>query len=285
MPDFIAVGPPRTATTWLQRILEHHVALPAGTKETDFFGGNYALGLEWYHSHFRDCAPEKKVGEICPTYFDSPVARERIALHLPQCRIVCTLRDPVERMYSHYRLLRHEGLVRHALSFEEMLARERRWSGPGNLLGASRYATHVHEWQKTFGSANVLVLIHDDLEADPQAFLDRICRHIGAPPIVLASLGLARGRINPLERAPRSWRLAARARRIKFWLIRQRRYRTLDFLQPLWNFCATGGPPFPPLAPELAVHLRAELRPEIEALEVLLQRDLSSWKENPRHAA
>lgn len=45
IPDFLAVGPPRSATTWLELILAGVGGLPAGIKETAFFTKNYELGL------------------------------------------------------------------------------------------------------------------------------------------------------------------------------------------------------------------------------------------------
>ncbi|HKV55882.1 MAG TPA: sulfotransferase [Candidatus Binataceae bacterium] len=277
MPDFLAVGPPRTATTWLEYMIEGHVTLPRGIKETDFFGGNFDLGTDWYLSHFADCSPGRPVGEICPTYFDSALARERIAASVPKCRIICTLRDPVARIYSHYRLLRHEGLA--AEPFERVLERHRRASGAGTLLVSSRYATHLEQWHRMFGERNVLVLIHDDLEADPQAFLGRVCELLEIAPISIEQAPDAGGRVNRIERAPRSRHLAKSARRLKMHLIRQRHYRTLAALQPLWDFCAGGGAPFPTLNPELEIILREELLPEIVRLEKMLGRGLGAWKQ------
>src|SRR5271154_5339240 len=96
LPGYIAVGPTRTATTWLQRVLTGHLGLPKGIKETQFFIWNYHLGLDWYRWHFRNCPPHLPVMEIAPTYFDSPQARERLKSHIPDCKIICTVRDPVE---------------------------------------------------------------------------------------------------------------------------------------------------------------------------------------------
>jgi hypothetical protein len=90
LPSFIAVGPTRTATTWLYQVLKGHIGLPSGIKETQFFIWNYDLGLTWYRRHFRNCSPHLPVMEIAPTYFDSPEARERVKLHIPECKIICT---------------------------------------------------------------------------------------------------------------------------------------------------------------------------------------------------
>jgi len=283
LPDFIAVGPPRTATTWLERSLAGHVGLPAGIKETDFFGGHYDLGLDWYASHYRGCDRMRPIGEICPVYFDSSAARERIARHLPQCRIICTLRDPVDRLYSHYRLLRREGWIRE-MTLEQALAKDLKWSGPGNLHWSSRYATHLREWRAAFGDDSVLTVLHDDLVADARRYLDRICTFIGIEPFAIDTAS-ARERVNTVEHAPRSWRMARQARKLRERLIRRRLYGLLNVSQPLWSFCAGGGAAFGPLPPELETRLRHQLRPEIEELESLLQRDLSHWREPRRRAA
>jgi hypothetical protein len=279
LPDFIAVGPPRTATTWLEWILKGRVGLPAGIKETDFFGNNYGLGVEWYKIHFSQCDPALPQGEICPVYFDSADVRERIVRHIPRARIIVTLRDPVERVYSHYRLLRHEGWLG-PIPLEDALAKDLKWNGPGNLHGSNRYAAHLREWQRIFGAENVLVLLHEDLLADPQAYLDKVCKFIGIEKFKLEK-SQARRRVNTVERAPRSPRLAKRARKIRGRLIQWRWYGVFNACQPLWNFCAGGGELFGPIDSDLAARIRAELRPEIETLEILLQRDLSNWKQIP----
>ena len=68
LPDFIAVGPPRTATTWLHEVLQGHVCLPADRKETDFFTRFYDRGLDWYADYFRHCEGGIPVGELSPMY-------------------------------------------------------------------------------------------------------------------------------------------------------------------------------------------------------------------------
>src|SRR6202167_2725285 len=110
LPDFIGVGPGRTGTTSLHEVLKGRVNLPAGIKETDFFTTNYHKGIEWYAHHFRDADRTRPVGEVNP-YFGFPEAAERIATHIPRCRIICSFRNPVERIYSAYKLWRHYTLT------------------------------------------------------------------------------------------------------------------------------------------------------------------------------
>jgi len=83
LPDFLGVGPPRAATSWLDAVLRGHVGLPREIKEVDFFVKNYARGPEWYSSYFVGCDPRLPVGEICPSYFGSEDGRGRIAELIP----------------------------------------------------------------------------------------------------------------------------------------------------------------------------------------------------------
>jgi hypothetical protein len=284
MPDFIAVGPPRTATTWLQHALEGHVTLPVGTKETGYFRENYALGPQWYLAHFPPRPASRVAGEICPTYFDSPLARDRIANDIPRCRIICTLRDPVERIYSHYRLLRREGLLR-AISFEHALENHRQWDGPGNMFSFSRYTANVKAWREKFGAEMVLTVLHDDLKSDPRSYLDPICAFIGIEPIDLSKSAVGGGKINEMNEAPRSFRLARRARALRELLRRRRLYLLSEGCEPLWNFCFGRGESFPPIDPRTEASLREYFRPEVDALSDLLGRDLTRWTESRRSAA
>lgn len=275
LPDFIAVGPPRTATTWLDTVLRGHVGLPLDVKETHFFARNYRHGLRWYEDHFRHCGAEPVVGEICAAYFENPQAREHIRTHIPDCKIVCTLRDPVERLYSYYKLMRHNG--RTEASFEEALIRHK------EMLASSRYAFHLRNWHADFGKGNVLVALNDDLAADSQAYLNRITDFIGIARVGIRAADIARNKTNTIEAAPRSARLARKARQFRFWLGSRRMYRMRRLLAKagVWRFCFEGGAQFPPLDPAVRSRLRDILRPEVEALEDLLERDLSRWKGSP----
>jgi hypothetical protein len=250
------------------------VGLPLDVKETHFFARNYARGLPWYQSHFLQCATLPVVGEVCAAYFENPQARARIHRHIPNCKIVCTLRDPAARLYSYYKLMRRNG--RTELPFEAALVRHKQ------MLASSRYALHVRDWQVDFGPTNVLVVFNDDLAADPQGYLDSITEFLGVGRISIGEAAAARSSANTIDVAPRSVRLARNARQFRVWLGSRRLYRTRRLLTKagVWRFCFGGGEEFPPLDPEVMWRLRDSLRPDVESLEKLLQRDLSAWK-NP----
>jgi hypothetical protein len=278
LPTFIGIGPGRTATTWLDAALRSQAGLPRRTKETDFFSNNYSLGLEWYLYHFRDYPSSTVLGEITPTYFDYQEASSRIARDLPGCKIVCSLRDPVARIYSHYRLLRAEGWITRQ-TFTEALEHHAKWRDrPGNLLGSNRYAFHLERWFRDLGRENVLVTFLEDLERDPQEYVDRVTDFIDAPRISLETAAIADHSVNQLDRAPLHPHLAARARRLRDAMERKQLYRSIEILNRFFRYCSGRGELFRPLDKKTERSLRERFAPEVQDLETLLQRDLSHWK-------
>ncbi len=273
-PGFIGIGPPRTATSWMHRVLEGHVGLPRRIKETHFFSTNYSQGFDWYLKHFRGYPPSLAVGEIDPNNFDFRETPARINQHLPDCKVICSLRNPVQRTYSHYRMLQSLGFVGRQ-SFERTLES---YLGP-NMIGSGCYALHLKRWFEALGRDRVLVTFYDDVEANPQKVIDNITDFIHAPRIDLAQSAVGMIRINPRERSALHPHLAARVRRLRDALKRQQMYRTIALLDVLvFRYCFGGGEIFPELDPQTARALRDHFRPDIEALEILVERDLSPWK-------
>jgi Sulfotransferase domain len=273
LPDFIGVGLPRTGTSWLDAILRGHVGLPRNIKEVDFFVKNYARGIEWYKSYFSECDPRFPVGEICPSYLGSDEARERIARHIPHCRIICTFRDPVHILFSFWKLARRNAWT--DSDFESYVPAD--WATGGQGLRG---------WRETFGTDHVLAQLYEDLLEDPQGYLDRVCDFIGINRIAIAGSLSATERINSFSHLPRRYYLARKGRKLRDWLRTRERFRTIDLLKSVgvWRLCFEGGPPFPTLDPATETRVRRRLLPAIEALEKVIGRDLSAWK-SPSHDA
>jgi len=286
LPEFIGVGPPRTATTWLHEVLSGYVGLPRGVKETEFFDRHYSRGLEWHLRHFRDCPPNLPCGEFSPTYFASAQARTRIAADLPNCKIIITLRDPVERFYSHYRLLRREGWLRDETLEQAIACHLRNPTCPGNMFYVSRYAEHVRAWQSVMRDGNVKVMLCDDLQADSQSFIARVCSFLEIPEFDLSRIPAARQRINTISRAPKSRRLAKLARRLIAGLRSRGLYGLVNSWDRtwLWRLIFESGKQFHEMTPAQEANLRERFRSEIEQLEVIIQRDLSKWKREAAQA-
>jgi hypothetical protein len=272
LPSFLVIGPPRTATGWLHEVLKHHALLPCSLKETRFFDNYFHRGVNWYVGHYPRMKDQRPIGEVAPTYFASGAARERIASLIPQAKVVCIFRDPVERMLSLYRLKRAYGMV--PWSFEQALTRD------PELTESSRYASNLKAWQHALGAKQVLATLFEDLETAPQPYLDRVVDFIGVPRFVLTPSQVSRVFSSESMTLPRNHRRTRRATRMAEWFKAQRLGKVVMAVKksPMIKLFLGGGPAFAEVSRDVCQRLYELFRPEVEELEVLLDRDLSAWK-------
>jgi LPS sulfotransferase NodH len=274
LPTAIAVGPQRTGTTWLHNVLERTGAVPRGIKETMFFDRYYDRGMPWYASHFSHVPDGVPALEIGASYFHKDEARRRIKEHLPSCRIVCTLRDPVSRLESLYRMHVEYGLIDQAFrsAFEEH----------PDFKASTQYARHLAAWMQLFGEENVLVLFFDDLKRDPAGYLSRFCEFVGLrlddPESLLRDADALRDPSTGQEAAsPTLGRLGLV---VGDWFRKRRMYGVVNAAKKigLKRVFFGSGRPIPPLARDDVRLILDYCQPELDALEALTGRDLSAWR-------
>jgi hypothetical protein len=212
------------------------------------------------------------IGEVAPTYFASPEARQRIAQLIPQAKVICIFRNPVERILSLYRLKRAYGMIR--WSFEEAIVKD------PELTQSSKYATNLKAWQNELGHEQVLPTFYDDLRDDPQTYVDSLADFIGIPRFALTKAQLRQVHASKTMTHPRNyyWTRSATAiaDRFKAW----RLHTAVEGIKRthLIKLFLGGGPGFVDLSREVSVKVWELCRAEVEELEALLHRDLSAWK-------
>lgn len=275
LPSFFIIGPPRTGTSWLHEVLRERIVLPDAVKETRFFDAHFERGIDWYRAHYRKSEGGEFLGEVAPTYFASPTAREHLLRTIPEARIVCIFRDPVERIFSHYRIKRAYGMI--PWGFEEAIVRD------PELVEASKYATHFKEWLSVFGPEQVVATLYEDLRDRPQSYVDGLADFTGMPRFALTAPEAMQVHSSKAMTLPRSYPLTRSATLTAEWC-KARRLHSIVWLvksSPLRKLFLGGGPPFEQLPPKGASRLYEKFTPEVEELEALLNRDLSAWK-SPR---
>lgn len=201
-PTFLVIGAQKAGTTALHGYLRQHPAVFSPEwKELHYFSLKYPLGEHWYLSHFPLKATHRSVlavGEATPAYLFDPRSPARVHAFDPRMKLVVTLRDPVERAYSHYWMeveTRDE-----TRSFEDALAWEEaevwpeleRWAAdpayvsPLPLFGRSYvargfYAENLERWLALFPRDQLHALTSDELLADPAGALSAVERFLGVP--------------------------------------------------------------------------------------------------------
>lgn len=96
-------GMSRGGTTYLYHNLQRHpqVFLPA-RKEICFFGHNFGRGLDWFLDFYRGIGDEEVALDICGLYFMVDESLDRILEFNPEAKVIVTVRDPYEWIYSIY---------------------------------------------------------------------------------------------------------------------------------------------------------------------------------------
>jgi hypothetical protein len=179
LPDFVLIGAMKAGTTTLFNRLGRVTGftLP-DVKEPHFFSNDerWALGVGWYQSLFEGCSGI--TGEASVSYSDAAIARtvsERMADVMPQVRIVYALRDPVERMRSHYR---HQVLrARESRPFHIAA------SDPSSeYVTRSLYGSTLKSYNVAFPAQQILLFRLEDLDSPGSGAWERILAHLGAEP-------------------------------------------------------------------------------------------------------
>jgi hypothetical protein len=181
LPNFLIIGAPKAGTTSLYHNLKAHPQVyMSSLKEVHFFSEESSQlkeGLKYYESLFEDVVDELSAGEASTGYLFSPETPERIKSVVPDVKLIAILRNPVERIYSHYWMKRR----RDTLNIETK-------SGGiadhfSQLIERPEIEDFVHAfyWQslsrylQLFDRSQIKVCLFEDLQQDPQNLYLDIC--------------------------------------------------------------------------------------------------------------
>jgi Sulfotransferase domain len=199
LPDLVIVGVGKGGTTSLFWYLSQHPDVCASDeKEIRHFaalteGRDETPPVEEYAKHFRHCRGERFAMEASPQYFHGGRrVADAMAGLLDDPRIIVTLRDPVDRLWSQFRFVKTRfGPVPESMTFEEYAERnERVWREglplepdivPYWHLAGGMYADHIEPWFDVFGDA-FRVVFFEHLVARPAATVIELAEWLGVDP-------------------------------------------------------------------------------------------------------
>jgi len=204
LPTFIVIGERRSGTTslarWLsahpQIYLHPHLDMAYFVEEILKHRKDLCKGQvqpeEWYNDHspedyaamFTGARGEKAIGEKSADYLFWTHAHARIKEFCPNVKLIVTLRDPVERAWSHY--WGEVGKGRENLSFEDALEAE-----PERMAASDYCKDHLSYVRRgfydeslaklfeTFDPGQVHVVTLDEMKTMPQETLAPLFEFLG----------------------------------------------------------------------------------------------------------
>ena len=263
------------------------------TKDPLFFelDAEYGQGPAAYgERYFQDWNGERAIGESRPTKLLLPYVAERVRACLPDARLIAILRDPADRVFSHWWMRRCNGLE--SLDLSEALRRNvaalesgRTFEGPDGpslwrehldaatnmapvYLEYGYYASQLDRWRATFDPGRIRIVLFEDLRGDPGAVLRDLFDFIG---------------VDPVRFVPGRAVYNAALPRVALSILEMDRRIGLSRVVPaplkgrLKNLLSRRGSP-PSLDSATRGWLVAHYESEIRSLETILDRDLSSWR-------
>ncbi len=194
MPNFLIIGAAKSGTTSLYEYIKQHPSVfLTELKEPRFFAledqvldykgparninHRSVTRLSDYHALFNTVADETAVGEASTIYLYDQKTSSNIKRHIPNCKLICILRNPVDRAFSSYSHLVRDGYE--TLSFEEGLAQEKvrieeNWPHLWHYAKGGFYYEQVKRYVDDFEAGQVKIYLYEDLLHRPQWLINDV---------------------------------------------------------------------------------------------------------------
>lgn len=191
--DFLVIGTQKSGTTALDYFLRQNptIQMPLKKKELHFFDND---SFDWrspcyenYHSQFDWSSSNVIRGEVTPIYMYWPSSIERIKAYSPNLKLICILRNPCFRAYSHWRMecarnmeyLSFSDAIR---SGRERLKTEHKSLRTHDYVERGFYAHQVQRLLEHFDRQQMLFITSDAFQQSFLTTLNQIAHFIKSEP-------------------------------------------------------------------------------------------------------
>ena len=173
----LIIGAMKCATTSLFGYLAEHPAIaPATVKEPEYFSRQqgHRVDLARYEDLWPDFDPARHAWAMEAstgyTKWGEPGVAERIHAYGIRPKLVYVVRDPFERIESHYNFMLQDPDWQRNIT-------------DARLVQTSDYAHFADAYAAVFGRENLLVLDYAELSGDPAAAVNRVAAFLGLDPV------------------------------------------------------------------------------------------------------
>ena len=166
MKYLFVIGAQKAGTTYLYQLLKQHSSVCVSRfKELHFFQDDreYKKGIGNFKGKFNVTPGTKYLADFTPSYIVEKDTLEKIkTMFGDDAMIIVLLRDPVERIFSQYRMECSKGNEKRSFNelVKEELAKERKLR---SLTGRGLYSEQLERVYKTFDKDHVKIIRFEDL--------------------------------------------------------------------------------------------------------------------------
>jgi len=189
-PNFFIVGAPRAGSSSLYEYLRQVPEIYMSTvKEPNYFAPNAIpdnfkinpiRNKKEYLKLFKKAKDEKILGEASPSYLRDTEAPKLIHEVLPDAKILISLRNPINQIFSNY-------LMNASLGYENKPFREainnsltrKKLIGYQDLIQGAMYYQPVKRYLETFGENQVKIIIFEEFIKNTGKMLNDILDFLG----------------------------------------------------------------------------------------------------------
>jgi hypothetical protein len=289
LPNFIVIGAAKAGTTALHwYLVEHPDVFMTPVKDPSYFayGRDEQGRLLWgdpdlhyfrvqswpeYVRLFAEADGATAIGEASTMYLECPQSAARIRKALPDTRILCCLREPVDRAYSDFQMyLRRKG---ERLDPARDLTLKAAWVQPqSHWMRIGRYHEQLMRYYDAFPRDQIHVFLFDDLKKNTLGTVQQVYKFLGVDPTFVPDLDTPHN-IGGMPANPRLDRIL-RSRVIRTAVQPWVPQRAANWIRRLQ---ARNMRQAPPLPPELRRRLREHFHTDVRKTAELIGRNLEHW--------
>lgn len=189
LPNLIIAGVRKGGTTSLSHYLSQHPSICSSElKKVGYFlplkYDEPVPDLDTYAAHFAHCDGRYRMEATTGYFLGGRTIAAAVAETLPAARVIISLREPVDALWSHYRFVRSHARIDPAMTFRQYVERSRAMMATGedlerdnNAFVAYRggfYDEPLREWADAIGD-DLRIVFFDDLRTDAPEMLRDLC--------------------------------------------------------------------------------------------------------------
>lgn len=184
-PDFAIIGAQKSASTFIQDVLQSHSQIFLSDGEVAAFEEPQYSHFDFneFLSLFEEGCNADAVGFKRPSYLHEPEVPTRLAQHLPNIRLIAILRDPVRRAISAYYHNVRQGFAP-AVDINEGLEAildgqwRQQYPRTSQVIDYGKYGTQVERYANLFTRDQLFLTTHQSVKRSPLSVAQSICQFL-----------------------------------------------------------------------------------------------------------